>query len=143
MDGPAHRSVSSIRPSPTASQSPTKGAPTSPHTPIRAVSSSFASPSTLRAEEDYVIIEIGNRFLRAGFAGDALPKAVIGFNPEKHKRVGDYRQWQAGYAASWRKRGQGKEWGEKHELWNLDMRGLDLGLVGDKIERAMKEAFTK
>lgn len=36
-----------------------------------------------------------------------------------------------------------KAWGEKHELWKLDLRNLDLGLVGDKIARAVREAYTK
>jgi hypothetical protein len=34
-------------------------------------------------------------------------------------------------------------WGKDHELWQYDVRGVDLGLVGDKIERALREAFTK
>lgn len=38
---------------------------------------------------------------------------------------------------------KGYEWGEDHELWRMDMRELDLGLVEDKIERAVREAYTK
>jgi hypothetical protein len=143
MAAPPHRSVSNIRPSITGGQSPNPGGPGSPHTPVRAISSNFASPSTLRAEEDCVIIELGSRSLRAGFAGDVLPKAVIGFGPEEQRRAGDYRKWEAGHDADWRKRGQGQEWGEAHELWKLDLRSVNLGLVGDKIERALREAFTK
>jgi actin-related protein len=97
----------------------------------------------LRAEEDYVVIEIGSRFLRAGFAGDAFPKAVIEFGLEQQRRAGDYRRWQAGYESDWRKRFRGRRWGESYELWKLDLRDADLGLVGDKIERALREAFTK
>ncbi len=143
MAAPPHRSVSNIRPSITGGQSSNLGIPGGPHTPVRAISSNFASPSTLRAEEDYVIIELGSRRLRVGFAGDVLPKAVIGFGPEEQRRAGDYRKWRSGHDADWRKREQGQEWGESHELWKLDLRGLDLGLVGDKIERALREAFTK
>jgi hypothetical protein len=68
---------------------------------------------------------------------------VIGFGPEEQRRAGDYKKWQAGYDADWRKRGLEREWGEAHELWKLDLRCVNLGLVGDKIERALSEAFTK
>ena len=138
-NGPAHRSVSNIRPTPSINP----GTPASPHTPLRTISSTFGSPSALRAEEDCVIIELGSRYLRAGFAGDAVPKAVIDFGPEKRRRAGDYRKWETDYDKTWRKRIKEREWGEAHELWRLDLRGLDLGLIGDKIERAMREAFTK
>ena len=90
-----------------------------------------------------MVIELGSRYLRAGFAGDAVPKAVIDFGPEERRRAGDYRKWETGYDKNWRKRIQGKEWGESHELWKLDLRTVDLGLVGDKIERAIREAFNK
>jgi hypothetical protein len=143
MSGPAHRSVSNIRPSHSASQSSATGVPGSPHTPIRTISSNFASPSTLRAEEDCVIIELGSRYLRAGFAGDALPKAVIEFGPEQRRRAGDYRKWQAGYDADWRKRKGDSAWGEEYPLWKLDLRDVNLGVVADKIERIAREAFTK
>ncbi|KAH6673054.1 hypothetical protein B0J14DRAFT_592287 [Halenospora varia] len=137
--GPAHRNVASIR-----SPEPTKqGTPASPHTPLRGISSAFGSPSALRAEEDCVIIELGSRYFRAGFAGDAVPKAVVDFGPEDQRRAGDYRQWKTGYEKEWRKRIQGKEWGEAYELWRPDLRELDLGLVGDKIDRALREAFAK
>jgi hypothetical protein len=134
--GPTHRSVANIR-SP-ASANP--GAPTSPHTPLRNISSTFGSPSSLRAEEDTVILEFGSRYLRAGFAGDAVPKAVVDFGPEEQRRAGDYSRWEVGYV---RGRTEEKSWGEVYELWRPDLRGLDLGLVGDKIDRAIRDAFTK
>lgn len=135
----AHRNVASIRSPP--SNNP--AAPTSPHTPLRNISSAFGSPSALRAEEETVIIELGSRYLRAGFAGDALPKAVINFGPEEQRRAGDYRRWGVDYDKSAGKNLQGKSWGEAWELWTLDVRGLDLGLVGDKLDRAVRDAFTK
>jgi len=134
--GPPHRNVSNIRPGHT-------GSPTSPHTPLRPISSVYGSPSALRAEEECVVIELGSRYLRAGFAGEAVPKAVIDFGPEEQRRAGDYRQWQTNYYKSWRDRIQGKGWGDAHELWTLDLREVDLGLVGDKIERAIRDAYTK
>jgi hypothetical protein len=90
-----------------------------------------------------VIIELGSRYLKAGFAGDALPKAVIGFGPEEQRRAGDFRKWNVGHDKDWRKRIQGKEWGSGYELWKLDLRTVDLGLVGDRIERAIREASAK
>lgn len=137
--GPAHRSVSSIRPQPTVNQ----GSPASPQTPLRTISSTYGSPSALRAEEDCVIIELGSRYLRAGFAGDAIPKAVVDFGPEEQRRAGDYRKWEVGYGKNWRDRIHGKEWGDGYELWKPDLRTVDLGLVGDKIERAIRVAYTK
>jgi hypothetical protein len=137
--GPHHRSVSSIRQQPTANPA----SPSSPHTPLRAIPSTFGSPSALRAEEDCIVIELGSRYLRAGFAGQALPKAVIDFGPDQQRRPGDYRKWEAGYEKDWRKRIQNNGWGDAYELWKPDLRGLDLGLVGEKIERAVREAYTK
>lgn len=135
-----HRTISSIRPS--ASPNPRAS---SPHTPTsRVLSSSFASPSALRAEEETIVIEIGARYLRIGYAGEANPQAVISFGPEQQRRAGDYRQWDSEYDKSWRKRQIGcKEWGEKHQLWKFDLRDLDLGLVGDKLAKAVREAYSK
>jgi len=135
---PVHRSVSNIRPSP----NPT--APAGPHTPAtRTISSSFGSPSSLRADEDCVVVEIGSRYIRVGFAGDAIPKAILDYGPEEQRRAGDYRRWTADYEKSWRTRQRGKEYGEKQELWKPDLRGIDLGLIGDKIDRAIRESFVK
>ena len=48
-----------------------------------------------------------------------------------------------GYGERQRKRQNVSSWGDDHELWSMDVRGLDMGLVGDKIERAVREAITK
>lgn len=48
-----------------------------------------------------------------------------------------------GFAERKRKRRRVDCWGDDHELWRMDVRGLDTGLVGDKIERAVREAVTK
>ena len=48
-----------------------------------------------------------------------------------------------GFAERRRKRQRIDLWGEDHELWRMDVRGLDMGLVGDKIERAVRQAITK
>lgn len=81
--------------------------------------------------------------MRLGFAGDATPKRIVSFGPEQQRRAGDFRAWDATYQADWRKRASGKPWGTDYELWQLDMRGQDLALVGDKLERELRDAFTK
>ncbi|TQS37638.1 hypothetical protein Golomagni_01882 [Golovinomyces magnicellulatus] len=115
-----------------------------PQTPSRSqVTPNFGSPSVLRAEEECVIIELGSRFLRAGLAGFAAPQAVVDFGPEQQRRVGDLRRWAVNYDSSIRSKPNGKSWGKDYELWPLDLRNIDLGLIGDKIERAVRDAFTK
>ncbi|KAK7977687.1 hypothetical protein PG996_003739 [Apiospora saccharicola] len=134
----AHRSVSNIRSGGRESMSG------SPHTPLRPLSTSvFGSPSSARAEEEIIIIELGCRKVRVGFAGDSTPKRIVAFDAEHDKRAGDYRAWEPGYEDDWRKRTAGKAWGSDHELWQLDIRGQDLGLVGDRLERVLRDAFTR
>ncbi|KAI1213690.1 actin-like ATPase domain-containing protein [Annulohypoxylon truncatum] len=136
-----HRTVSSIR---AGDRSSVQALPSTPHTPPRTiVPSSFGSPSTLRADDELIIIELGSRKLRIGFAGDPAPKRIVSFGPEQQRRAGDFRAWDIGYQADWRKRASGKPWGADHELWQLDVRGQDLALIGDKLERELRDAFTK
>ncbi|KAI9823353.1 MAG: hypothetical protein M1819_001361 [Sarea resinae] len=134
---------SSIRPSLSHYQpSSLSGAP---HTPQRNISTTFSpSPSTsFRGDEDFLIFEFGARFFRAGVAGENTPRCILGFGPEEQRRVGDYRKWQPSYDPYRRKRKRTSDWGEEHELWRMDLRGVDLGLVEDKVERAVREAYTK
>ncbi|KAI2468432.1 actin-like ATPase domain-containing protein [Annulohypoxylon bovei var. microspora] len=136
-----HRAVSSIR---AGDRSSIQALPSTPHTPPRTiVPSSFGSPSTLRADDEIIVIELGSRKLRIGFAGDPAPKRIVSFGPEQQRRAGDFRAWDTGYQADWRKRASGKPWGADHELWQLDVRGQDLALIGDKLERELRDAFTK
>ena len=120
-----------------------------PHTPVRGILSStgsgFPSPSSLRADEDMLVVELGARRIRAGFAGDAVPKAVVDLGPRLLRRTGDYRVWEPGHTDDWRARAVSSPngWYDGYELWSADVRRLDLGLVGDKIERVLREAFTR
>jgi len=118
--------------------------PSSPHTPQRTFSSAFSSPSlSYRAEEEALIFEFGTRHLSAGFAGESYPRCTLGFGPEDSRRVGDYRRWMPGYEERPRKRSRVSKWGEEYELWRMDLRGFDLGIVDDKSERAVREAYNK
>ncbi|KAL1954266.1 hypothetical protein VTO42DRAFT_1452 [Malbranchea cinnamomea] len=113
----------------------------------RQVLSSFTSSpgSSLRQDEDVVVVEVGSRWLRAGFEGDSNPLCVVGFGREEGRRVGDYRGWiQSDKGSLPNQRAENvDEWANGHELWSVDIRGLDIGLVEDKIERAFREIYNK
>ncbi len=135
-DNMASSIASSVRPSLRQATQPP-----SPHTPGRFVSSNVSSPgSGFRQEDDAVIIELGSRYLRAGFEGENSPQCILTFGPEDSRRAGDYRGWAPGHR---RKHVDIEEWGQQHELWRMDLRGVDLGLVEDKIERAIREVYNE
>ena len=119
--------------------------PTSPHTPQqRTISSTFSSPSiSYRAEEEALIFELGTRHLSAGFTGESYPRCKLPFGPEESRRIGDYRRWLPEDDERPRRKQLVETWGNNYELWRMDMRGSDLGIIEDKIERAVREAFTK
>ncbi|MCJ1384516.1 hypothetical protein MMC17_007633 [Xylographa soralifera] len=134
---------SAVRPIISNLQQAARG-PSSPHTPVRGVSSSFSSPlASYRAEEEALVFEFGARYLRAGIAGESVPRCSLAFGPEQSRRVGDYRQWLPGYETRARKKATIDKWGEDHELWRMDLREVDLGLVEDKLERALRDAYSK
>ncbi|KAF1917672.1 actin-domain-containing protein [Ampelomyces quisqualis] len=119
--------------------------PESPRTPLgRSTSYSFGSPGgSFRTEDEYVVIELGARYVRCGFPGESAPRCTLPFGPDQQRRVGDYRQWDPDYGQKRRKTKKGHDWGQDHELYRMDLRGVDLGLVEDKFERAMREAYNK
>lgn len=130
----AHRSVASIR------SAPPPGSPSSPHTPTRSsIAQTYGSPSAVRADDDVVVIELGSRHLRAGFAGDAHPKTTLRCGPEDQRRVGDFRSWQDHAPGDT----VGLDWSRENEFWRHDLREIDLGLFQDKLERAVRDAFTR
>lgn len=115
--------------------------PSSPLTPNRLISSTFSSPgSSFRQAEDAIIIELGSRHLRAGFEAEHAPQCVLAFGPETWHRVGDYSNWGPG---GQRKSLDIEAWGRDHELWRMDVTEVDLGLVEDKIERAVREIYNQ
>ncbi|KAH7635629.1 hypothetical protein B0T09DRAFT_25552 [Sordaria sp. MPI-SDFR-AT-0083] len=103
----------------------------------------FNTPSSLRAEEELIVIDFGTRKVQVGFAGDSAPRGVVWFGPEQQRRIGDFRDWQTDYQQDWRSKAAGGNWGREYELWRPDVRGLELGQVGDKVEKAVREAYTK
>ncbi|KAK4205735.1 hypothetical protein QBC40DRAFT_270777 [Triangularia verruculosa] len=139
-----HRSVANIR-SPHTSGNTNPSTPSSSSRPIP--SSTFGSPSSLRADEDILILELGTRKLQIGFAGDACPRGTVWFTPSQLRRVGDFRDWSSESKSNvdWKtKKVTGEKWWSRdHELWEYDVREVDLGLIGDKVDRALREALTK
>ncbi|EQK98887.1 Actin-like protein [Ophiocordyceps sinensis CO18] len=131
----AHRSVASIRLAPSQSQAGSSSSHT-PRSP-RTISASYGSPSAIRAEDDFVLVEIGSRFVRAGFAGDSLPKVTLPYGPEQQRRTGDFRALQElGPPAT-------DTWAADYEMWRYDLREVDLGLFQDKLDRLLRDAFTR
>ncbi|KAL2859859.1 putative actin-related protein RO7 [Aspergillus lucknowensis] len=123
--------------------------PRTPQHQLRSNNNSFASNSsgsTYRVEEDAVIFELGARWLRAGFEGESEPKCIVGFGPEESRRAGDYRGYLKGTAAAEDipiRPAKPEDWAKPYELWKMDLRDIDLGLVEDKIERAVRETYNK
>lgn len=119
--------------------------PETPRTPLqRNTSSLYGSPSgSYRTEDEYVVLEIGSRFIRGGFPGESAPRCTLPFGPDRQRRVGDYRQYDPEYSQKRRRRRKGQDWGEDQELYRLDLTKVDMDLVGDKFERAIREAYTK
>ncbi|KAH0832518.1 hypothetical protein AYO21_10668 [Fonsecaea monophora] len=115
----------------------------SPHTPTgRFISSAQSSPGSysFRAEEDPIIIEIDPRGLSAGFQGESGPQCFIPFTSQNAGRVGDYRSYLPGFR---RRRQDLALKSKEYELWRNDLRDVDLGLLEDKLERAVREAYNK
>ena len=65
------------------------------------------------------------------------------FGPKQSRRVGDYSNWIPGAATEITQKDTAQKWGTSYELWRMDLSGLDLGLIEDKVERAVREAYSK
>jgi actin-related protein len=128
------------RPSATAASSSAQLA--SPHTPLsRSISASiYGSPSAFRVDdENLLIFQIGSRNIRVGFAGESSPRCVQSYGPDQLRRVGDYRQYAPGYDPRNQNKKNDKDWAEDYELWKPDVRDQDLNLLGDRLERLIRE----
>ncbi|KAF9697641.1 hypothetical protein EKO04_003993 [Ascochyta lentis] len=119
--------------------------PETPRTPLqRASPSLYGSPGgNYRTEDEYIVLEIGSRFVRAGFPGESAPRCTLPFSPDRQRRIGDYRQYDPEYSQRRRRRRKNQTWGEEQELYRLHLTNVDLELVGDKLERAIREAYTR
>ena len=140
--------ITPYRPRLSTAPSPgSSGASHTPRTPLfgRSISSNFNSPGVIFRQDDEVFVfEFGSRYMRAGLGGENHPRCRLSFGPEAQRRAGDYERW----APNWRPRkrrktGELKTWGQDHALWQMDLREVDLRLVGEKIERAVKQALVE
>jgi actin-related protein len=111
----------------------------------RSISSQFGSPGGFRAEqEDVVVYELDARYFSAGFAGESRPRCILPFTPDGARRMGDYRVHDPQYAKEsrkWRLR-DGGDWSAGHELYQVDLREVNMGLVEDKLDRALRTVMT-
>ncbi|KAF1809308.1 actin-like ATPase domain-containing protein [Eremomyces bilateralis CBS 781.70] len=134
------------RPSPSQITASALSSPNSPHTPIagaysRSLASLYGSPSSLmHRDENFLVLEFGSRYLRVGFGGEHAHRVAMTFGPEDERRVGDFRPWLPGYREDGPVSLEAQGWGNEYELWDMDTRELDLDLVRDKIERAVRLA---
>ncbi|KAL5364340.1 actin-like ATPase domain-containing protein [Aspergillus floccosus] len=125
------------------------GRPSTPQQQLRSHHSPYASTSStssFRGEEEAIIFEFGSRWLRAGFEGDSTPVCVVGCGPEDSRRAGDYRGWvrtASNEDETTPPPVKPEEWTGAYELWKMDLRDVDLGLVEDKIERMIRETYNK
>lgn len=110
---------------------------------VSSFGSSSSPLSSFRNEEDAIILEMGARSLRAGFEGESTPTCSVGFGPEESRKVGDYRGWAGPKGPGEQAPGRldAEEWAKSHELWRMDLREVDLRLVEDKIERAVRDIY--
>ena len=116
----------------------------SPHTPTgRFLSSPQSSPGSysFRAEEDPIIVELDPRGLSAGFQGESAPQCHISFTPQNARRIGDYRIYLSGFRR--KRRHDVAQRSKDYELWRNDLADVDLGLLEDMLERAVREAYNK
>ncbi|KAH6676173.1 actin-domain-containing protein [Plectosphaerella plurivora] len=138
-----HRTVANIRSD--AAQSPIatgQPVPGSPQTPVRGPSSAYGSPSSLRADEETLVVELGTRFIRIGLSGEGTPKATLSSGPAEQRRTGDFTSWlQHVRLDDGTKSPPDERWSSRYENWAPDIRSMDMGLVADKLERAMRDAL--
>jgi len=112
--------------------------PASPHTPLltRSLSNQLASPgASYRTDDDTLLYELDSRSFGAGFAGDSAPRCIIPFGPGQLRRLNDFSTTSTTLRAD-------NDWAKDWELWDLDIRNMNLGLIEDKIERAIRTAHT-
>ena len=87
-----------------------------------------------------MVIELGSRHIKVGFEGDYGPQCCVALGPQNARRVGDYRDWAP---ATTLKEKSFEAWSKQRELWTMDIDNFELGLMEDKIERAIREVYNK
>lgn len=124
------------------------GTPGSPRTPLigRSISGQFGSPGALSREpEELVIYELHPRSLSAGFAAESRPRCVhrFGYHLGDDRRVGDFRDFLQQPGDKTPENKDNKLWSEPYELFCANVRDLDLALMSDRLERAVRQIHTE
>ncbi|KAM0718460.1 hypothetical protein Q7P37_005530 [Cladosporium fusiforme] len=137
----------SPRSRPSASVIATAGSPGSPRTPLigRSISGQLGSPGALSREpEEHVVYELHPRYLSAGFAGEGKPRCVhrFGLQTADARRVGDYREFMGGPKPPSSRRRSSDQWSANYEIFRAEVRKLDLALLSDRLERAVRTIHT-
>lgn len=118
----AHRRLPSVLRTPSIS-SLTVGVPLTPR--------HFSPGGSLHSSEEPLILEIGSKILRVGFASEGAPRCSIPWNGELCRVAGDVVNHGDGSTL------------RRIELWRPDLAGLDMGLVADLVERGVRKAYNK
>jgi actin-related protein len=119
------------------------GTPGSPRTPLiaRSISGQFGSPGALNREpEELVIYELHPRSLSAGFAGESRPRCVhrFGYHLGDGRRLGDFREFVQKSGSKTKRDKDDERWSEPYELFRPNVRHVDLALMSDRLERAVR-----
>jgi actin-related protein len=120
------------------------GTPGSPRTPLiaRSISGQFGSPGALNREpEELVIYELHPRSLSAGFAGESRPRCVhrFGYHLGDGRRLGDFREFAQKPGNKTERDKDDERWSEPYELFRPNVRHVDLALMSDRLERAVRQ----
>ena len=131
------KTTTTYRGLPPSLRTPSFGAPASPH-------QRYTPGGSLHGNEELLILEIGSRLLRAGFANEPSPRCQLAWNDSLWRRVGDKVSSET----------VGKRQGGRC-LWDLEFAvhaaGVDsdervrsqMGLVEDLVERGLRLAYNK
>lgn len=116
----------------------------SPRTPLvgRSLSGGFGSPAPFSRDlEEGIVYELSPRHLAAGFAGESRPRCILrfGYGVNDGRRVGDYRHLVEDNARQQLWSIEDPRWSFDFESYRADLRSLDLGLVHDRLERAVRD----
>ena len=133
---------------PSGSFAATAGTPGSPRTPLigRTISGQYGSPGALsRDPEELVIYELHPRSLSAGFAGESRPRCVhrFGYHLGDARRVGDFREFSKKPGKKVQRNKDDESWSQPNELYIANVRDLDLALMSDRLERAVRQIHTE
>ena len=111
-----------------------------------ATAGQFGSPAALSREpEELVIYELHPRSLSAGFAGESRPRCVhrFGYHLGDGRRAGDFREFSQKPDKKSPRNKDDERWGEPYELYGANVRDLDLALMSDRLERAVRQIHTE